>query len=46
MCSSDLNEAVDRIEEISFTHEAGWDPMLTMKRTPKEGEADGTGKEL
>lgn len=40
------NKAVDRIEELSFTHEAGWDPMLTMKRTPKEGEADGTGKEL
>lgn len=40
------NEAVDRIEEISFTHEAGWDPMLTMKRTQKEGEADGAGKEL
>lgn len=40
------NVAVNGITELSFTHEAGWDPVLTMKRTPKEGETDGTGKEL
>lgn len=40
------NEAVNQIEEISFTHEAGLDPVLTMKRTPKEGGTDGTGKKL
>lgn len=40
------NKAVDRIAEISFTHEAGQDPVLTMNRISKEGETNGTGKEL
>ncbi len=39
------NKQIDRITNLSFTHDAEWDPMLTIEQAPG-GYADGTGKKL
>lgn len=38
------NVELQKVESLSFSHEAGENPILNIEM--KEGEADGTGKEL